>query len=637
MISATSSLRACLVAAAWITTSAAYPGSLPSAAEIFDHHFAAMGGRPAVEKIESLVIRGDAQEGQQAFHFELSLKAPGLILLAARNDRGLEVRQGRDSQARGWRQYPEGVRLLNDQEAGELMDVVLGLHLPSQLGLRDPLAQMKPTEERDGNRSLLALGPENGKGPFPRLSFDRDTGLLAKVNQVRLDDYRKVGNLTLPFTIRPDAQTVFRVADIQLNIPLTNALFDQPTGKSAAVSHSGPDIPHDYATLISANGRLEIVRRPPVADFGRHPLLELPKHNPKSGAHWQVDLRGTDLTKVDTSSRLLDLLHADFDSKTRWPASLPDGFDPQQIAALGTDPGLGIRTLHTRGITGKGIAVGIIDQTLLVNHVEYADRLRLYEEIHTPTNTPAQMHGPAVASIAVGKTVGVAPEAELYYIAETHGVFRQGGGFDWDFTWLAKSIERLLDVNQSLPPNRRIRVISISVGWSPGQKGFAEAMAATERATREGVFVISTALERTHKVAFHGLGRPALADPNLADSFTPGSWWAQSFWDGSRRFWPGERLLVPMDSRTTASPTGADDYVSYSSGGWSWSVPWIAGCYALACQVQPDITPEQFWKRALQTGKTIRVQHEGTTHEFGTIADPVALMESLDARRTGAR
>ena len=28
----------------------------------------------------------------------------------------------------------------------------------------------------------------------------------------------------------------------------------------------------------------------------------------------------------------------------------------------------------------------------------------------------AQMHGPAVSSIAVGKTVGVAPEADLYYI-----------------------------------------------------------------------------------------------------------------------------------------------------------------------------------------------------------------------------
>lgn len=135
---------------------------------------------------------------------------------------------------------------------------------------------------------------------------------------------------------------------------------------------------------------------------------------------------------------------------------------------------LHLRDLHDRGITGKGVSTAIIDQALLVEHEEYKDNLKMYEEIHWPVqNNEAQMHGPAVASIAVGKTVGVAPGADLYYIAEQHGDF-VNNTFNWDFTWLAKSIDRIPEVNNTLPENT---------------------------------------------------------------------------------------LLVPMDSRTTASPTGADDYV----------------------------------------------------------------------------
>jgi hypothetical protein len=175
-------------------------------------------------------------------------------------------------------------------------------------------------------------------------------------------------------------------------------------------------------------------------------------------------------------------------------------------------------------------------------------------------------------------------------------------------------------------------VISISVGWGKEQKGYAETMAAVSRAKKEGVFIVSTAIEGTYKLTFHGLGREALADPNAFASFGPGSWWAPMFWDGLQRYAPGERLLVPMDCRTLASPTGPNDYVFYWSAGWSWSVPWISGLYALACQVKPDITPELFWAEALKTGRTIHLTKEGDSIEFGTIANPVALIARLQAK-----
>ena len=84
--------------------------------------------------------------------------------------------------------------------------------------------------------------------------------------------------------------------------------------------------------------------------------------------------------------------------------------------------------------------------------------------------------------------------------------------------------------------------------------------------------------------------------------------------------------MVPMDSRCVASPTSQQDYVFYAQGGWSWCVPYLAGLYALACQVKPTVTPEEFWSVGLETGKTITIDKDGKTYQLGKIVDPVALL-----------
>jgi hypothetical protein len=212
----------------------------------------------------------------------------------------------------------------------------------------------------------------------------------------------------------------------------------------------------------------------------------------------------------------------------------------------------------------------------------------------------------------------------------------KNGNLELDFRGIAKAIHRLLDVNTNLPPDRRIRVISLSMGWSPGTLGYEDAMAACERARQARVFVISTSLRQTHSLQFDGLNRGASADPDRFESFGPGSWWATMFWNGEMRFKPGTRLCVPMDARTTASPMGSSEYVHYDSAGWSWAVPWVAGLYALACEVDPGITPETFWAEALATGRTLELQHGDERIPFGTLADPVALIERLNQRGTMA-
>lgn len=358
-------------------------------------------------------------------------------------------------------------------------------------------------------------------------------------------------------------------------------------------------------------------------------MESLPRYDPDSENPFQVDLRAYDVSGLDLSESLDDLMWASFDDDTTWPADerMPAGFDRERIMELGRDPGLGVRTLHERGITGRGVGVAIIDQVLLTEHEEYADRLRLYEEINVVPGTDPQMHGPAVASIAVGKTVGVAPEADLYFIASwTFEPYKKG--HPRTFEYYAQAVRRILEVNEQLPDDRKIRVISISVGWNPSQKGADEMSAAAQEAVEAGMLVVCSSVDDVHGPDFKllGLGRAPLDDPNAFESCKPWHHAAPSFYRGAPYT---DWLLTPSDSRTTASPNGEDEYVFYRQGGLSWSIPYAAGVYALAAQVDPEITPERFWSLAMKTGRMIEVEHDGKKLPLGRIIDPVALIKAL--------
>jgi len=254
-----------------------------------------------------------------------------------------------------------------------------------------------------------------------------------------------------------------------------------------------------------------ITRHPQPVDYSDMAIYtEPPVYDPNSTDPWQVDLRSSNLTRLDLSYSKDALSYATFDSKTKWPATdkIPADFNWQEIMDLGKDPGLGIRSLHNEGITGTGVGIAIIDQTLLVDHVEYKDNIRVYEEDDDITGgwLNTQMHGPAVASIAVGKTTGVAPDADLYYIA-TGDCGGSTSIEDLDFSCRAKAIQRIVEINKTLPTNKKIRVLSMSIGWVPESKGYNEINAALNEAKKEGIFVISSSLDLTHGLHFQGLGR----------------------------------------------------------------------------------------------------------------------------------
>lgn len=403
-----------------------------------------------------------------------------------------------------------------------------------------------------------------------------------------------------------------------------------PTAVQTVPSPTSQPIPSP--TAQSDLPEIYIVRHPePTDDIVTGGYYVLPKYDPKSVEPFQIDLRSKDVSELDFSGREDDLLYATFNTRTIWPpiTRMPAGFKWSKIMEAGKDPGLGVRNLHQQGITGNGVNIAIIDQPLLVDHVEYANQIRLYEEINVLPDEASTMHGPAVSSIAVGRTIGVAPEANLYYIAAWPFDLSNPSSQNLDFSHLAQAVRRIIEVNEQLPEGQKIRVISMSQGFPPTASGYDDIISAIEEAKDAGIFVISVSLDDTYGWQFIGMERDPYSDPDDFQSYQPAYWLQDLYFTNG---FPPDKLWVPMGSRTTASQTGVDEYVYYRLGGMSWATPYLAGMYALAAQVKPDITPEQFWETALQTGKTIQLQHGGKEYEFGVILDPQALIEALQSK-----
>jgi hypothetical protein len=360
-----------------------------------------------------------------------------------------------------------------------------------------------------------------------------------------------------------------------------------------------------------------------------------------------VNLEHCDLSEFDLTDKFDILLSSNFDTKTMWPDRLPGSFDPVQIMEKGKNPGLKIRSLHRRGITGKGVSIAIIDYPLLTRHKEYQKRLRLYQEINA-VHKEAHMHGTHMSSLAVGKNTGTAPESSLYFIGTSNMEARKKGEAKahLNFSNEAEAINKILEINEGLPEEKKIRVISISACWSSENVGYQEMMEAVNKAKTKGIFVISGNLFETynHKFFFHGLDRGPMDNPDDFSSYDVIPWddWMSLL--GRSRFpqfidiyeesvgkdLRGEVLLVPIYSRTMASPAGREVYIFSRSGGWSIVPPYLAGIYALACQVKSDITPKIFWEKALETGER-RIIHKDGREIPGKIINPVRLIDSIES------
>ena len=336
------------------------------------------------------------------------------------------------------------------------------------------------------------------------------------------------------------------------------------------------------------------------------------------------DFRSKDLSKENFSNISINVLQTiEFDTETIWPEKekLPKDFEPEKLLEESKNPGLGIKELHEQGITGQGVAVAIIDQKLDVNHPEYKNSVVDYTEYDGAENEEISMHGPAVASLLVGKDCGIAPGAKLVYKAAPAGR---------SFLSEAKALADIIKDNKNVPQNEKVRVVSCSIGYMTEnpEPGLNEWIDALKKAKEAGIFVVDVGGNQID-VSFSGGGSPE--NKNDFESYL--SWLREdegneelnkiisegnideilkklrevrkdelvNISDTDLRKKVEEHLnkrkkeiIIPSDYRTMASSWSKKGQYMYNGrGGISWSVPYLAGLFALILQVNPNIKREE--------------------------------------------
>lgn len=315
-----------------------------------------------------------------------------------------------------------------------------------------------------------------------------------------------------------------------------------------------------------------------------------------------------DLSEKDMSKVSLEVIsNIAFDNATKWPKedNLPKGFNPGVYIAAGKDPGLNLSKIHQMGITGKGVAVAVIDKPIFSTHSEFKDRIT-YVKIGSQTDV--HFHGMACASILAGKTCGVAPDAKLYYFSTPD----KGNKFS---TVYIDAVDKIIEINKALPEKGKIKIVSISDGFKKESgEEWDKWQETIKKANSEGITIVYSNSLSKKKFTFGGCAP-------LKDRNNPSNYELSNYFKGSKMEKDKSWILVPADFRTTASNSGDDQYVYWAEGGFSWAIPYITGMAALAWQINPNLNFDEIINKLIDT-KTV-------TAEGKYIINPEAFIKAI--------
>ena len=261
-----------------------------------------------------------------------------------------------------------------------------------------------------------------------------------------------------------------------------------------------------------------------------------------------------------------------FSDKTEFSANMPASYDPNALLEWGKDPGLNVDVLHELGYTGKGAVIAYVDQPIH-DHAAYAN-----VNLHNTNNTNAaiSMHGPAVLSLLAGKEIGTAPEAEVWYYSSA--------SWEMDHSLSAACLYQIIEQNKSLPDGEKITMVGFSDNIVSGKKNEQALIDAVKACEEAGIMVW-----------FCGEYVPAaflpLRDKNNFDNVIRDGVYGNS---------TPELVHVPAGSRTSATGEGGE-YIYWASGGYSWTMPYVLGIYAIVNEIDPSLTQDDLRKMIVET------------------------------------
>jgi hypothetical protein len=229
-------------------TGAARPEQ-PSVQAVFDKYVAAVGGREAAAKFQTMTLKGTREASQgRSWPFEATLNGDKFLMVVQVPQQGAV--SSSVSGTTGWIANPRGPRVLTPKEvadgrrAAELMGVVKFT----------PAQTMRVAGRRKvGERDALVVVDRPSEGVQRRYFFDAQTGLLLRVmtltdallnqlpEQMDFEDYRDVDGVKLPFLVRLSNIDTYNsytriITEVRHGVPVEDKIFDMPAAPAPAPS-----------------------------------------------------------------------------------------------------------------------------------------------------------------------------------------------------------------------------------------------------------------------------------------------------------------------------------------------------------------------------------------------------------------
>lgn len=339
-----------------------------------------------------------------------------------------------------------------------------------------------------------------------------------------------------------------------------------------------------------------------------------------------IDVRSADLSKIDFSIYENSYLsnHLFFDDMTKWPAQLPNDFLPNVLLESGKNPGFHLDQLHDAGINGESVSIAMIGQPFLVDHSEHSKQIQMVQSFKD-LNFTASFAATAMVSITVGKNVGVAPNAKIYYLVEETQDLSEFEMMSIEQKRAAVTVENIaedvlkfIDFNHTLTEENKIRVICIPVRYFQESKGANLMNQAINQAKNAGIQVLCWGMDNPME-RFIGMNKMPYLDANELESYEVDQRYQTKFKD---KPW----LIIPNAGKTVASGSGVNNYDYYAGGANDFLIPYVSGLYALAYQVQPGLDFNDFMEIIEETG----IPLNDSKTPWGIVVDPVAMIERMN-------
>ena len=227
-------------AGAGVSGSQTASAALPTAEQLFARDLQAAGGKDAIEKIHTRVMKGtrSSSEGWSS-PVEIEQEAPDKW----RDSFKVQAQfVGVFDGSHGWHLEDQDVI---EVKSGDLANLKLDAEFYRDLKLSEIFSNARTTGKAKINgKDSYVVEAKSAEGERRQLYFDASTGLLMRI--VRFDpspfgpipnafdyaDYREMDGVQVPFSIghlRPDYSLVDKFIEIEQNVPVASKTFDKPT------------------------------------------------------------------------------------------------------------------------------------------------------------------------------------------------------------------------------------------------------------------------------------------------------------------------------------------------------------------------------------------------------------------------